>query len=109
MLDSTFVTDFPNSCHTSATHGSEVQDNVFHRREQPVPERQKTLDTLNLVFASGPGELATGFDDLANASRADRMAITDEAAAGVHRQREGRNSGSDLGAHVRQRRRPGLQ
>ena len=49
-----------------------------------------------LVFASGPGELAIGFDHLANASRADRMAITHEAAAGVDRQREGRNPTSDL-------------
>src|SRR5882724_1265951 len=71
-------------------------------------EREKTFDTLNLVFASGPGELAIGFDHLSNASRSDRMAITHQAAAGVDRQREGRNSSSDPGAHVRQGRRPGF-
>ena len=67
------------------------------------------FDTVNLVFASGPGELAIGFDHLANAGRADRMAITHQAAAGVDRQRERRYSSSDLAAHLRQGRRPGLQ
>ena len=64
---------------------------------------------MNLVFACGLGELAVSFDHLANACRADRMAITDEAAAWVDRQAERRWLGSDLGAHSGQRRRPGLQ
>ena len=61
------------------------------------------------MFAGGLGELAIGFDRLANARRADRMAITHEAAARVDRQGEGRLFASDLGAHSGQRRRSGLQ
>src|SRR5437867_1589330 len=104
--------DVANHKSSITPHASRLTSPNHHhagRHAAAHVESQKTFDTLNLVFASGPGELTTGFDHLANASRADRMAITHEAAARVDRQREGRYSSRDLGAHLRQRRRPGLQ
>src|SRR5437016_8772131 len=72
-------------------------------------ERQKTFDALNLMVAGGLGELAIAFHHLANASRANRMAIPHEPAPWVDRQGERRKSSIDRRAPAGQRRGSGLQ
>src|SRR5262245_23982524 len=49
-------------------------------------EGQKTLDSLHLVIAGGPSELAIRFDHLANTCRADGVAVAHETAARIDRQ-----------------------
>ena len=78
ILSASFVVGYAASSTPNHHH--------VRRKRAAHVEGQHALHAVNLIFARRAGELAKNLRHLSHPGRADGMAVSNQATAGVHRQ-----------------------